>query len=186
MAKTARDILEAIASGERYPRSLASPQVKGGHAAIEQTLDGMMPGSHHPRLIWHLLADPTASGFRSCGLDQPCCLCRSGGRGLDRRRHREELGLKHRAGNETRAIPIPQAAAARIGAGLAGPLSRGRWRICCVVHGPSGFVVTPRMCTYREPTSMTNRQYRRCRVTAQSTWKKSVASIVWLPGCAGT
>ena len=25
---------------------------------------------------------------------------------------------------------------------------------------------------------MTNRQYRRCRVTAQSTWKKSVASIV--------
>ena len=26
--------------------------------------------------------------------------------------------------------------------------------------------------------SMTNRQYRRCRVTAQSTWKKSVASIV--------
>ena len=25
---------------------------------------------------------------------------------------------------------------------------------------------------------MTNRQYRRCSVTAQSTWKKSVASIV--------
>ncbi len=25
---------------------------------------------------------------------------------------------------------------------------------------------------------MTNRQYRRCRVTAQSTWKKSAASIV--------
>jgi hypothetical protein len=25
---------------------------------------------------------------------------------------------------------------------------------------------------------MTNRQYSRCRVTAQSTWKKSVASIV--------
>jgi len=25
---------------------------------------------------------------------------------------------------------------------------------------------------------MTNRQYRRCRVSAQSTWKKSAASIV--------
>jgi hypothetical protein len=40
---------------------------------------------------------------------------------------------------------------------------------CCVVHGPSGFAVTPRMCTYREPTSITKKQYRRCRVTAQST-----------------
>jgi hypothetical protein len=38
--------------------------------------------------------------------------------------------------------------------------------------------VVPRMCTEREPISMTNRQYRRCRVIAQSTWKKSVASIV--------
>jgi len=28
------------------------------------------------------------------------------------------------------------------------------------------------------PASVTNRQYRRCRVTAQSTWKKSAASIV--------
>jgi hypothetical protein len=53
-----------------------------------------------------------------------------------------------------------------------------RLRICCVVHGPSGFAVTPRICTYREPTSITNRQYRRWRVTAQSTWKKSVPSIV--------
>jgi len=34
------------------------------------------------------------------------------------------------------------------------------------------------MCTDREPTSITNKQYRRWRVTAQSTWKKSVASIV--------
>jgi hypothetical protein len=47
-----------------------------------------------------------------------------------------------------------------------------------VVHGPSGFAVTPRICTYREPISITKKQYRRCRVTAQSTWKKSVASIV--------
>ena len=30
---------------------------------------------------------------------------------------------------------------------------------------------------------MTNRQYRRCRVNAQSTWKKSVASIV--AACVG-
>jgi hypothetical protein len=34
------------------------------------------------------------------------------------------------------------------------------------------------MCTHREPTSITKKQYRRCRVTAQSTWKKSTASIV--------
>ena len=51
-------------------------------------------------------------------------------------------------------------------------------RICCVVHGPSGFAVTPRICTYREPASITKKQYRRCKVTAQSTWKKSAASIV--------
>jgi transposase len=52
--KTARDILEAVASGQRDPKTLAalaSAGVKGGRAAIEQALDGMMPGSHHPRLI---------------------------------------------------------------------------------------------------------------------------------------
>jgi transposase len=52
--KTARDILEAVADGQRDPKvlaALASSQVKGGRAAIEQALDGMMPGSHHPRLI---------------------------------------------------------------------------------------------------------------------------------------
>src|SRR5262249_30137923 len=58
------------------------------------------------------------------------------------------------------------------------PRSINRLRICCVVHGPSGFAVTPRICTYREPISITKKQYRRCRVTAQSTWKKSAASIV--------
>jgi len=57
------------------------------------------------------------------------------------------------------------------------PRSIRRFRICCTVHGPSGFAVIPRMCTQRLPTSMTNRQYSRWRVTAQSTWKKSVASI---------
>jgi len=52
--KTARDILEAIAGGERDPKplaALASAGVKGGCAAVEQALDGMMPGDHHPRLI---------------------------------------------------------------------------------------------------------------------------------------
>jgi hypothetical protein len=52
------------------------------------------------------------------------------------------------------------------------PRSINRLRICCVVHGPSGFAVTPRICTYREPISITKKQHRRCRVTAQSTWKK--------------
>jgi transposase len=52
--KTARDILEAVAGGERDPvalAGLAAAQVKGGRAAIEQALDGMMPGGHHPMLI---------------------------------------------------------------------------------------------------------------------------------------
>src|SRR5262249_42107770 len=41
-----------------------------------------------------------------------------------------------------------------------------RFRICRTVQGPSGFAVTPAMCTYREPASMTNKRYRRWRVTA--------------------
>jgi transposase len=52
--KTARHILEAIARGERDPKALAAlaaAQVKGGRAAVEQALDGMMPGDHHPMLI---------------------------------------------------------------------------------------------------------------------------------------
>jgi transposase len=51
--KTARDILEAIAGGERDPRALAAlaGRVKGGRAAIERSLDGMQLGSHHPMLI---------------------------------------------------------------------------------------------------------------------------------------
>jgi transposase len=53
-AKSARVILEAIAGGERDPRTLAglaAGQVKGGRAAVEQALQGMQAGSHHPRLI---------------------------------------------------------------------------------------------------------------------------------------
>src|SRR5712691_10693392 len=46
------------------------------------------------------------------------------------------------------------------------------------VHCPSWLAVTARKCTYREPVSITKKQYRRCRVTAQSTGKKSAASIV--------
>jgi transposase len=52
--KTARDILEAIAAGQRNPAdlaALAAAHVKGGRAAIEQALDGMMPGEHHLILI---------------------------------------------------------------------------------------------------------------------------------------
>ena len=52
--KTARDILEALAGGQRDPRvlaALASSQVKGGRNAIEEALDGMMPGDHHLMLI---------------------------------------------------------------------------------------------------------------------------------------
>ena len=52
--KTARDILEAIAAGERDPETLAALAhggVNGGHAAVRQALDGMALGGHHPRLI---------------------------------------------------------------------------------------------------------------------------------------
>jgi len=52
--KTARNILEAIAGGERDPEKLAALAhggVKGGHAAVRQALDGMTLGGHHPRLI---------------------------------------------------------------------------------------------------------------------------------------
>src|SRR4051812_15673990 len=44
---------------------------------------------------------------------------------------------------------------------------------CCAVQSPSGLAVTPRMCTYRLPTSITKNTYRRLRVSAQFTWKKS-------------
>ncbi len=39
-------------------------------------------------------------------------------------------------------------------------------------------MVTPTMCAYRELTSITNKQDKRWRVTAQSRRKKSQASIV--------
>src|SRR5580700_5605144 len=45
-SKTARAILEAIADGEHDPKALAAlaaAHVKGGRAAIERSLDGMMP-----------------------------------------------------------------------------------------------------------------------------------------------
>jgi hypothetical protein len=52
------------------------------------------------------------------------------------------------------------------------PRSVSRFRVCWVVHGPSGLLVTPRMCTYRLPTSMTKNTYRRWRVSVRSRWKK--------------
>jgi len=51
---TARAILEALADGGRDPKvlaALAHGNVKGGRAAVEQALDGMRLGSHHPVLI---------------------------------------------------------------------------------------------------------------------------------------
>jgi hypothetical protein len=65
--KTARAVLEAIADGERDPKTLAgqaSAQVKAGRAGIEQALDGMQIGSHHPVLI-RLHLDRTALPDRS-------------------------------------------------------------------------------------------------------------------------
>ena len=51
---SARAILEAIAGGETSPRALAAlaaPNVKGGRAAVEESLEGMALGGHHPMLI---------------------------------------------------------------------------------------------------------------------------------------
>ena len=53
-AKTARDILEALADGQRDPKALAAmaaPQFKGGREGVERALEGMLPGEHHPMLI---------------------------------------------------------------------------------------------------------------------------------------
>jgi transposase len=52
--KTARDILEAIAAGERDPRVLAAlthGKVTGGRAAVEKALEGMTLADCHPMLI---------------------------------------------------------------------------------------------------------------------------------------
>jgi transposase len=52
--KTGRDILEALAGGERDPgtlAALASTRVRGGRAAVERSLEGMQLGAHHPMLI---------------------------------------------------------------------------------------------------------------------------------------
>ena len=52
--KTARHILEALADGQRDPKilaAMAAGQIKGGRAAVEQALEGMLLGEHHPRLI---------------------------------------------------------------------------------------------------------------------------------------
>jgi transposase len=53
-AKTARDILEAIAGGESDPAALAalaSPRVTGGRAAVAAALAGMQVQGHHRMLI---------------------------------------------------------------------------------------------------------------------------------------
>ena len=47
-----------------------------------------------------------------------------------------------------------------------------------MAHGPPGLAVIPGTCPWRELTSVTDRQYGRCSVTAQSAWEKPVASVV--------
>ena len=61
-----------------------------------------------------------------------------------------------------------------------GAVSQVHQQVADLLCGPRPVRVRgdPEDVHVRDPTSMTNRQYRRCRVTAQSTWKKSVASIV--------
>ena len=65
------------------------------------------------------------------------------------------------------------------------PRSISRLRICCTVQGPSGFAVTPRMCTQRLPISMTNRQYRGA-ATLRSPRGRSRWRALSRPACAGT
>src|SRR5271165_3016237 len=59
--------------------------------------------------------------------------------------------------------------------GIRSPRSMIRLRACWAVHPPSGWAVTPRTCTCRVFTSMTNSTYRRLRKIV-STWKRSQAS----------
>ena len=63
------------------------------------------------------------------------------------------------------------------------PRSAGRLRAACVVQGPSGLEVIPRMCACRVLTSMTNRTWSRRRLMV-SMWKKSVAGgpCAWVVG----
>lgn len=55
------------------------------------------------------------------------------------------------------------------------PRSMTRLRAAWVVQAPVGWAVTPRTCTVRVRTSMTNRTYSRRRLMV-SMWKKSTAS----------
>ena len=56
--------------------------------------------------------------------------------------------------------------------------SPARLRASWVAHWPVGCGVIPSRCTRRVWCSMTNATYRRLSVSAQSTWKKSVARSV--------
>ena len=57
------------------------------------------------------------------------------------------------------------------------PRSISRLRACCAAHAAVERAVTPRMCTVRVPTSITNSAWSLRRPTV-SRWKKSAASIV--------
>jgi hypothetical protein len=60
------------------------------------------------------------------------------------------------------------------------PSSMARFLTTCVVHAPLECAVTPRTCTRRVVTSVTNSTYSRRRLIV-STWKKSHANspVAW-------
>ena len=70
--KSARAILEAITGGERDPRALAAladPHVKGGRAAVEESLAGITLAGCHPMLIRLHLDHITLPGRQIAALD---------------------------------------------------------------------------------------------------------------------
>jgi hypothetical protein len=89
---------------------------------------------------------------------------------------RKRLAALH--GTQRRGWPTARSRTRNRNSAARSPRSISRFRACCTVQAPSGLAVTPRTCTWRVPTSTTKNTYTRRKVTAQSTWKKSQASIV--------
>src|SRR6516225_304496 len=59
------------------------------------------------------------------------------------------------------------------------PRSMIRWRACWAVHAPSGWAVTPRTCTCRVFTSITNSTYRRLRKIDRDRRVRAAPSVVY-------
>ena len=122
-----------------------------------------------------MLREATCACRRRVGEDRPGRLGVTGGHGLDRSRHREECGLKNRADNETRTIPIlPElvkllrAHIKRYGTTTDGRISRppgaappGFRLRRGVDRGPQGGPYTPAQC--RSPLGRRPYDLRRCR-----------------------